>query len=506
MALVLRSLLISAWLIGPFALGVDTIGLAPLRALAPGLVGTGVSVAQPEAGSPAWEVNPAAVAQPQSLFTWISSTGTAAIFPNTIGLESGHADAVAGFFYGAPGGVAPDVAHVDNYEAGYFYNSLIHHQTAIAAKVVNQSFIFGGEDPAVDRDYDAYAARYNTLFVSGAGNGGSVSSPATCYNGIGVGVTNAPSSFGPTADGRSKPDLVAAGGATSFSTPLVAGAAALLAQAGALGDGGTGTAAAAMDARTIKALLLTGAVKPSDWTNSSTAPLDARYGAGVVNVFGSYLELRGGKHAPTVSTTVPVDGLHPPPANTNSIPFRRGWDFNRVSSTVGASGINHYFFDLSAATNAPFNLAATLQWFRQVNQTTLNNLDLFLFNADNNALVASSQSLVDNTEHLFVIGLAPGRYDLQVLKNGGVRNTETYALAFDFGPPEPPRLSNAMFIGGQFQFRLFGEPNQNYVILATTDLSSWTPIRTNSTSVQGFFDFSDPQSGNWRFYQASWRP
>src|SRR5260370_28035869 len=149
MAVVLRSLLIAAWLIGPFALGVDTIGLAPLRALAPGLVGTGVSVAQPEAGSPTWEVNPAAVAQPQSRFTWISSTGTAAIFPNTIGLESGHADAVAGFFYGAPGGVAPAVAHVDNYEANYFYFSLIHNQIAIATQVFNQSFIFDAEHPAV---------------------------------------------------------------------------------------------------------------------------------------------------------------------------------------------------------------------------------------------------------------------------------------------------------------------------------------------------------------------
>src|SRR5712692_8668013 len=172
MALVLRSLLISACLIGPFALGMDTIGLAQLRAVAPGLVGTGVSVAQPEAGSPTWEVNPAAVAQPQDLFTWISSTGTAGIFPNTVGLESGHADTVAAFFYGASGGVAPGVAHADNYEAAYFSDSLIHNQTAIAAKIVNQSFIFGVEDPAVDRDYDAYAARYHTLFVSGAGNGG----------------------------------------------------------------------------------------------------------------------------------------------------------------------------------------------------------------------------------------------------------------------------------------------------------------------------------------------
>src|SRR5438876_1891674 len=166
---ILRSLLISACLIAPHASGMDTIGLAQLQAVAPGLVGTGVSVAQAEAGSPTWEVNPAAVAQPQGLFTWISSTGTAAIFPNAVGLESGHADTVAGFFYGAPGGVAPGVAHMDNYEAAYFYNSLVHNRTAIAAQIVNQSFIFGVEDPTVDRDYDNYAARYNTLFVSGAG-------------------------------------------------------------------------------------------------------------------------------------------------------------------------------------------------------------------------------------------------------------------------------------------------------------------------------------------------
>jgi len=48
---VLRSLLISACLIGPRVLGMDTIGLAQLQAVAPGLIGTGVSVAQTEAGS-----------------------------------------------------------------------------------------------------------------------------------------------------------------------------------------------------------------------------------------------------------------------------------------------------------------------------------------------------------------------------------------------------------------------------------------------------------------------
>jgi hypothetical protein len=48
--------------------------------------------------------------------------------------------------------------------------------------------------------------------------------------------------------------------------------------------------------------------------------------------------------------------------------------------------------------------------------------------------MAASASSVDNVEHIYVPGLAPGRYDLQVLKNGGAFTSpsENYALAFEF--------------------------------------------------------------------------
>src|SRR6185369_13748218 len=54
----------------------DTIGVTSLRSVSPGLVGTGIPVAQAEAGDPSWEVNPAAVGQPVSLFTWTSASGS----------------------------------------------------------------------------------------------------------------------------------------------------------------------------------------------------------------------------------------------------------------------------------------------------------------------------------------------------------------------------------------------------------------------------------------------
>ena len=110
----------------------DVIGLTQLRAFDPSLTGTGVFVAQPEAAAdasspPRFEVNPSVVNQPASLFTYISANGTVDGIPptNTAGSESGHANGVASQFYGMNGsGVALGVAHVDNYNANYFINSI----------------------------------------------------------------------------------------------------------------------------------------------------------------------------------------------------------------------------------------------------------------------------------------------------------------------------------------------------------------------------------------------
>jgi hypothetical protein len=490
----------------------DLIGVTALRALVPDLAGAGVAVAQAEArvtsGQMDWQVNPAVVSQPVSRFTWFSSAGITSAFPNALGTESAHADQVGNLFYGGTNGVAPGVARVDNYEAGYFYNSAVRSQSAITAKVINQSFVFGSQDAAVDRDYDGFAARYNVLFVSGAGNSGPVRSPASAYNGLGVGAFGGSSSVGPTADGRSKPDIVAPAVLSSFSTPLVAGAAALLLQAGTRNEGGEGTSGSARDVRTVKALLLNGATKPADWTNGTMRPLDARHGAGLLNVFNSHCLLRGGKHTATASTTNLAGDAHLPPDITTSLGTRRGWDFVSVSSLVSLDAVKHYLFTLNGSSNPTFTFTATLVWHRQANRNEINDLDLFLFNADDDSLVAASQSPVDNVEHIFVRGLPPARYDLQVVKNGGptkwVTAVETYALAFEFDPPEPPRLADARWTGGQFEARVIGAPRQFYVIQGTSDFATWANLLTNLTSDAGLFGFADlgGTSPDKKFYRA----
>ena len=57
---------------------------------------------------------------------------------------------------------------------------------------------------------------------------------------------------------------------------------------------------------------------------------------------------------------------------------------------------------------------------------------------------------------------------------------------------------------GPFQLRLSGGPNRTCVIQVTTNLAGWVPVFTNTTSLDGTFDFSDDESTNLarRYYRA----
>ena len=432
----------------------DAIGMTVLRATTTNLNGSSVRVGLVEAAfagtPPFWEANPGVVGQPTNLFTFFYSASpyttiaSSTVFTNSLGAESVHADYVANNFFGIPGGVATNVFHVNHYEANGFIEYYVVGNRTFAERIVNQSFTFGTNDESVNQIYDDYAAAHKVLFVSGAGFPGATTwTPGTIYNGIGVGVYGPNnyynSSYGPTANGRSKPDLctpAAQDGVTSYSTPQVSGAAALLLQAGARGDGGSDTNSAT-DIRTLKALLLNGALKPVDWTNSAAAPLHTIYGAGVLNVFNSYRQLAGGKQNYTATNQVSAGGAHPPVVTNGAISVLSGWNFctNSSSPSPARDTIHHYFFNVTnSAADLKFKLTATLVWNRQSGQTAINNLGLFLYDAANNNLVLCSTSLVDNVEHIYITNLAAGRYDLQVWKAGGagiVSAAEPYALAWE---------------------------------------------------------------------------
>jgi hypothetical protein len=465
----------------------NTIGVVALRMLTTNLDGTGIRVAQPEADYDLvtnFEVNPATTGQPGGLFTYLYTGGSATNFPNGFSSESGHADQVAQIFYGVTG-VATNVAHVDNIEANDFYTNYIANFSlpSIGDRIVNQSFTFGAlstnDQQSVDSQYDNYAVQNKILFVSAVNNFGTVPpnsinvcAPGTSYNCIGVGAyanSTYYNSLGPTIDnGRCKPDITALSGATSFSTPQVSGAAAILLQAGLRGDGGSDTNSAA-DLRTIKALLLNGAVKPIGWTNVPPQPLDTNYGAGVLNILNSYEQLAGGKNNFISATTFSTGNAHPPDGASGTISNLSAWDLNTNTSSSSLDSVNHYYFNAGNTTNfnSNFILTATLVWNRHKNKTAINNLDLFLFNAANSDLIASSTSLVDNVEHIFLPRLASGRYDLQVWKAGGafVSAGETYALAWEFLSPTLAATKNGTNLALTFPIYPAG-----FLVEATTNL------------------------------------
>lgn len=491
----------------------EDLGVTLLRQADPALNGSNGVVAQVEApmsgGSPPpYQVNPTNwyVGLPGLRFVYTSDLGSATNFPNAVGTESSHANSVGGNFFGLVSGVATGVAQVVNYEAGHFFNQIIAKPVppAISARIVNQSFIFAPEESTnVNRAYDNYVADHGTLFVSGVGNGGGtpVSAPGTCYNGIGVGAYLGSTSFGPTSDGRCKPDLVGPGGATSFSAPFVAGIAAVLRQGAERGDGGPDVSAAT-DARTLKALLLNSALKPTDWTNGPATPLDARHGAGNVHALGAWNQLRGGKQAFIEATSNPAGGAHPPGANPTNLPVRTGWDFNTITTSGSNERVHHYYLRLPAGEAATWTFTATLVWQRQKNKTSINNLNLYLYHVATSNLVACSTSLVDNVEHLHVPSLPAGRYDLQVWKTaaGQVSNGETYALAFDALPP--PRLQATP--AGSSVALTWPLSAVGFTVQAATNLTptvSWTTVNAPVAISNQQHYLALPAVGEARFFR-----
>jgi hypothetical protein len=437
----------------------DTIGATALQQADPTLTGAGIAVIQAEAdvATNTFEASPA-VGLSSTVFTYINSSGSIATsFPNSVGAESWHADNVASSL----AAIAPGIRSLDNYDASYYYSQIVAagqlpssvNPALHNAQIVNQSFIFtavnAAETAAIDQSYDYYAAKNNVLFISAAGNSVSPPQPpSSAYNGICVNAYSLTPSTSSAPGGRSMIDLTAPGDETSYSTPEATAAAALLLQAALGGGGGAGTATDAGDIRTMKALLLNGASKPSGWSHTETQPLDPVYGAGMVNVYQSWLELTAGNQ--TASVSAPSAQLQTPV----NLRLSSGWD---LGSLPNGSTTNHYFFTAPATGAASDTLTATIDWNVTAwdfgGNAIFNNLDLALYDATTNSpsLVSISDSTLDNLQQLYVTGLAPGdTYDLRVYDasasvNGGA---ETYGLAFSAaaGPVAVPEPSTCVLL------------------------------------------------------------
>lgn len=385
--------------------------------------------------------------------------------------SSGHATGVAQAFYGIGQSVAPGIPRIWLYEAGAFCTSgslnvggalpLSPPGGTSPVRVINHSWIGSFGSAAADnealRRADYAMVRDDTLFVCGENNGaGSAMQPlmACTYNGIAVGLVSGGHSAGPVpagtdGAGRMKPDLVAPGAFTSFSTPVVSAAAALMYDATSVlpyslnGNRRRGVS--------IKSALMCAATHGPSWSNQAPAsgpdrgstvrPLDPVFGAGTVNVDRAHRILTANEAfgSPSASTA----------ASAQAQPLV-GWDYEVF--TLGYQ--RHYRIDVPVACDASVMLA----WNRSPTSSFgsvpgVMNLRLELRKVVGGAVVpitgdggstsfsagnVLSASAVDNVEHLYVRDLQPGSYVLSVTRDDAANIAAAAAVTWLLDAPAVP--------------------------------------------------------------------
>ncbi len=364
--------------------------------------------------------------------------GKSFTFGNPVfGGTSQHANEVAAFLGGSSTSITPGVPAWVCFEATSYYQrrSLKGGYTLeplpVTWDIENHSW--GGSHPTAFlnalRKLDYRIERDGVTVVAAVDNGPNLSLMwSNAYNMISVGTSTGdhPTS-GTTCEvaGRRKPDLVGTRVWTSYAAPIVSSCATLL-----IGKIKTDSALAeAKNPMVVKALLMAGATKSefSNWKNSPTQPLDITFGAGEVNIFNSYETLVAGRKLPGASFN-----------NFN------GWDSNYTTG-----GTTYYRITVPAGKIA--DLSSVLTWHRKfltdatwfTMPPTLQNLDLFLYNADSNfnrtSELSSSVSTIDNVEHIYAKNLPAGNYLLAV---NTPASSERYGIAWHSELQDDPNPNN----------------------------------------------------------------
>ncbi len=280
-------------------------------------------------------------------------------------------------------GAVPE-AQAQVYEFWHFLINNVFPGTAPEADILTAS-IGNQFEEWWTRGIESLAEHHGLIVVAGIGNGSDAYDPALYpgagANVIGVGVVDSVdmndlatrleqfgraqpehSSFGPTADGRCKPDIVAPGNClaadfnepnnyeptgswSSFSTPIVAGTIGLLVQK-AKEDPNLAPAVSADGGNCVmKAIVLNSATKLPFWhkgqlgkSDDHTAPLDFVQGAGMLNATGAYEQLVAGQNGP---------------GNCGPV----GWDLNLLKE-------NENVYKITVEPSADKVITATVVWNR----------------------------------------------------------------------------------------------------------------------------------------------
>ena len=361
---------------------------------------------------------------------------------------SDHATTVAKWMCGSSWSIAPEVADIFVYRAGSFlFSGLLRTGQGSSAplspadasiKVMNHSWIgqlAESEDVQVLNRYDHVILRDNILGMNGRANDAASDSRLLAYafNSLTVGTTSGthatadtPSDFdGP---GRMKPDIIAPGGFTSFSTGVASAAAALLYDT-IQSDSVLSADPLAPRAPVMKAVLLAGASRDGDWTNnpvdgSTARPIDMTQGAGLMNVDRSHQILTGYRQtgrltleeAPVISLTG-FDYARASPGQTKWWRFSTTIPLEEVSIALTWPRVpNTTTFTSHSLMDHDLELVKIVDG---VAESIVDGVGSGTYESGNH----QSNSQVDNIELISIRGLAPGDYAIRMDRMNSTQTT-----------------------------------------------------------------------------------
>ncbi|MFT5301139.1 MAG: hypothetical protein ACI87E_001822 [Mariniblastus sp.] len=360
---------------------------------------------------------------------------------------NGHATSVGLNFYGNTNSMSPGITNITGFDANGYLGTYLGANTGAdpnttAFDIGNHSYVGRASaqftaaiaENLLER-VDFVVNRDNTIMVVGADNGSGSATPrvlAPSYNSITVGLSSGNHSQTLTPNygaPRFATQLVVPSVSfTSFSTPVVSSAAAILRQAGA----GTNF----IQNEVIRATLFAGATKDefASWDRTAARPMDEVFGFGELNILNSYHIFEGGEFAGSTTDPASDVGL-------------QGWDYDDFN------GSDDLFYDFSIGAGLQADVSAVLSWNMEI--TDINNtgfftasrnladLNLHLFDSSGSFmgnLLDSSDGTDYNNEHIYMQGLAAGDYTFRVSGDsatdfGFAWNVATAAV------PEPSSLA-----------------------------------------------------------------
>ncbi len=383
---------------------------------------------------------------------------------------SGHATGVGGIFYGT-NSIANGISNIDVYEANNWLQSnylrfgSTSKPLSSTSRIGNHSWIGNTGNLSYDSDIlrrlDWVIETDEFVQFVGTRNSTGLNSNllSGAYNVMAVGRTDGLHGTGSAqidslyVSGRTRTEIVAPFAVTSTATPAVAAAAAILIETSQSNPGLSNASTSnrngdtiynADRSETIKAALLAGADRFTrntstttnitdyrvDPANQSANGLDARFGAGQVNVYNSYKIIAAGEQDSNEDGGAGSIGIF-------------GFDFDPFFGGLnGSNNVASYYFSTDAGSVI---LSASLAWNIDItggNGTNFDgaaafyDLDLFLYDVTGSPiLLISSTSNIDNTENIWTALNGGRNYLLQVIPKAGQGNfLWDYALAWHITP------------------------------------------------------------------------